>query len=135
MRCDDATCTVMVDEEVLALQAYCLVYERRDRYRSPVVGAEEDEWQLPRGEQDIRDAQAERWAHLVGLRDGALQNAEADDAEVQEEDAGSVSSEGGDEVLGAVRAVGAGVPEIRAQQRLLDIFARQRGRGRAAGRG
>ena len=93
-----------------------------------MVGAEEDEWQLPRGEQDIRDAQAERWAHLVGLRDGALQNAEADDAEVQEEDAGSVSSEGRDEVLS--------VDEVREQQILLEICAREReDRGRAAGRG
>ena len=128
MHCDDATCTWMTDNEVLALEAYCLVYERRDRNRSPVVEAEEDGWQLPRGEQDIRDHQATRWARLVGLRDGALQNVEADDAEVQDEEPGSVSSEGGDEVLGAVRAVGAGVAEIRAQQRLLDIFARQRGR-------
>ena len=92
------------------------------------MGAAEDGWQLPRGEQDIRDAQAKRWAHLVGLRDGALQNAEADDAEVQEEDPGSVSSEGGDEVLG--------VDDVREQQILLEICAREReDRGRAAGRG
>ena len=63
----------------------------------------------------------------MGLRDGALQNAEADDAEVQEEDPGSVSSEGGDEVLS--------VDDVREQQILLEICARERGRGRAAGRG